>query len=79
MRELGVHPSAAEVARRYADLLDGFIMDEVDAKDAGQVPCRVTLAQTLMTSLGDREALAGVTLAAIAAIRRDGTARRSVA
>lgn len=62
MAELGMTPSAAAVAERYGDLLDGYVMDIGDAKEASQVASRVTLAATLMTNLAEREELARVVL-----------------
>ncbi len=70
MAELGLTPSAAEVARRYGDLLDGYIIDHEDAAQAAKLGPRVTLAKTLMTTLADREALARVVLEAADAIGR---------
>ena len=37
MDELGMIPSAAAVARRYGDLIDGYVMDVEDADEAAQV------------------------------------------
>ena len=68
MRELGLEASAAGVAARYGDLLDGYIVDHGDADGIGNVSARVTIARTLMTSLHDREALARVTLDAVDAL-----------
>jgi LPPG:FO 2-phospho-L-lactate transferase len=62
MRELGLGVSAAAVAARYGDLLDGYIVDDADADAVGHVGARVTIARTLMKSLQDRETLARVTL-----------------
>jgi len=62
MRELGLEASAAGVAARYGDLLDGYIVDHTDADGIGNISARVTIAKTLMTSLQDRETLARVTL-----------------
>jgi len=62
MRELGLEASAAGVAARYRDLLDGYIIDHADADAVGDVGARVTIARTLMKSLHDRETLARVTL-----------------
>jgi LPPG:FO 2-phospho-L-lactate transferase len=62
MRELGLEASAAGVAARYGDLLDGYIVDHADADGIGNIGARVTIAKTLMTSLEDRETLARVTL-----------------
>ncbi len=64
---LGVTPSAASVAARYGDLLDGFVMEHGD-DDAGITP-RVFHAATLMRDLADKTALARQVLAAIEALR----------
>jgi LPPG:FO 2-phospho-L-lactate transferase len=68
MRELDLDASAAGVAARYGDLLDGYIVDHTDAATTGNVRARVTIARTLMKSLHDREALARVTLDAADAL-----------
>jgi LPPG:FO 2-phospho-L-lactate transferase len=68
MRELGLEASAAAVAARYGDLLDGYIVDHADADGVGDVGVRVTIAKTLMTNLDDRKALARVTLDAADAL-----------
>jgi LPPG:FO 2-phospho-L-lactate transferase len=68
MRELGLEVSAAAVAARYGDLLDGYIVDHADADGVGNVGARVTIAKTLMKSLHDRETLARVTLGAADAL-----------
>jgi len=68
MRELGLEVSAAGVAARYGDLLDGYIVDQADADHVGNIGARVTIARTLMKSLEDREALARATLDAADAL-----------
>jgi LPPG:FO 2-phospho-L-lactate transferase len=68
MCELGLKASAAGVAARYGDLLDGYIVDRADADVVGNAGARVTIARTLMTSLHDRETLARVTLEAADAL-----------
>jgi LPPG:FO 2-phospho-L-lactate transferase len=70
MAELGIAPSAAGVAARYGDLLDGYVMDHADAAEAAGVGPRVTLAATVMTTLAAREALARSVLDAADAIGR---------
>ena len=50
------------MAERYADVIDGYVLDHADAAEASVIEARVVLAQTLMTSLEDREELARVTL-----------------
>jgi len=68
MTELGMIPSAAAVARRYGELIDGYVMDTADAQEAADVKPKVTLAPTLMTSLAEREQLARVALEAADAL-----------
>ncbi len=68
MTELGMIPSAAVVAKRYSDLLDGYVMDEADAAEAKDVAPNVTVAPTLMTNLAEKEQLARVVLEAADAL-----------
>ncbi|MBR0934370.1 2-phospho-L-lactate transferase [Bradyrhizobium jicamae] len=68
MRELGLEVSAAGVAARYGDLLDGYVVDYADADGVGKIGAQVTLASTLMTTLHDRETLARATLEAADAL-----------
>jgi LPPG:FO 2-phospho-L-lactate transferase len=63
MAELGLPVSAVAVARRYADLLDGFVLDHADAGEAAQLDVPVTVARTLMVTPADKEALARHVLA----------------
>ena len=64
MMELGMSPTAAAVAQRYGNVLDGYVIDSGDADEAAQVAPMVTLASTLMTNLAEREQLARVVLEA---------------
>jgi LPPG:FO 2-phospho-L-lactate transferase len=64
MCELGLPASAAAVARRYCDLLDGYVLDHADAAAAGELAMPTTVAQALMRTLEDREVLARHVLAA---------------
>ncbi len=68
MQELGLEVSAASVAWRYGDLLDGYVVDHADAGAVLHGP-RLFAAATLMTTLDDREALARIVLDAAAALR----------
>ncbi len=70
MTELGIDPSAGSVAHRYADLLDGYVIDHADMAEVVSIDARVTLAQTMMTTIEDREALARTVLEAAAVLRR---------
>jgi LPPG:FO 2-phospho-L-lactate transferase len=63
MAELGLPVTAATVARRYGDLLDGYVVDHADAEEARMLDLPVRTARTLMVSLADREALAREVLA----------------
>ncbi len=64
MSELGLPVSATAVARRYADLLDAYVLDHADAADAAGLGIPTTAAPTLMLTLDDRVALARQVLAA---------------
>ena len=70
MKELGLDPSAGTVAHRYHDLLDGYVIDHADMSEVVSIDARVTLAQTLMRNMQDREALARTVLDAAAVLRR---------
>ena len=70
MKELGLDPSAGTVAHRYHDLLDGYVIDHADMSEVVSIDARVTLAQTLMRTMEDREALARTVLEAAAVLRR---------
>jgi LPPG:FO 2-phospho-L-lactate transferase len=75
MKELGLDPSAGTVAHRYHDLLDGYVIDHADMSEVVSIDARVTLAQTLMRTMEDREALARTVLDAAAVLRRRKTVR----
>jgi LPPG:FO 2-phospho-L-lactate transferase len=64
MAELRRPVSAAAVARHYADILDIYIADEVDAREVAELDIPVRLTRTLMVTHDDREALAREVLAA---------------
>jgi len=59
MQELGLAVTSASVAKRYGNLLDGYIVDKGDAEG---VPGKVHVAPTLMTSAVTKEALARTVL-----------------
>jgi LPPG:FO 2-phospho-L-lactate transferase len=70
MTELGLEVSAAAVARRYQDLLRGYVLDHADAAEAEKLGIPVTLAHTLMTTIADREELARRVLASADALAK---------
>jgi LPPG:FO 2-phospho-L-lactate transferase len=62
MRELGVEVTAGSVARHYAGLLDGLVLDAADAGEAAAIglPCLAT--GTLMRGEADKRRLARAVL-----------------
>ena len=71
MTELGLTPSAGAVAKRYAELIDGYVVDYADMDQIAAIRAKVTMGQTMMTTLADREALARTVLGAAGVLRRD--------
>ena len=66
MAELGADVSAVGVARHYADLLDGFVLDHADqhlAEDVNAIGIRPFVTGTIMRDKTDRAWLAGEVLA----------------
>jgi LPPG:FO 2-phospho-L-lactate transferase len=64
MAELGLDVSAAAVARRYANLIDGFIIDESDPIPATQEGVTYFSAATIMSTDDNRLHLAHAALRA---------------
>ncbi len=65
-QELGIVPSAFSVAEHYKDFLDGFVIDEIDAKMEEFIQAmgiRTLVTQTLMKNRNDREQLASEIMA----------------
>lgn len=63
MRELGIEPGVAAIARHYGGLIDRLVIDRADAGEAGRLPCPTLVAESVMVSDADRIALARATLA----------------
>jgi LPPG:FO 2-phospho-L-lactate transferase len=63
MRELGMEPTSGAIARHYAGLVDGLVIDESDAADADHINVPVAVTRTLMNNLDDRRHLARGVLA----------------
>jgi LPPG:FO 2-phospho-L-lactate transferase len=70
MNELGLPASATAVAGLYRDLLDAYVVDHADAAEAANLGIPVTVANTLMTTLEDREGLARHVLATADALAK---------
>lgn len=66
MQELAIPATTASVAAHYQDLVDTFVIDELDAASAGDVEAlgmRAHVTQTVMKSLDDKVDLARFVLA----------------
>jgi LPPG:FO 2-phospho-L-lactate transferase len=58
MAELGIDSSPEAIFEHYRGLADALVIDASDVRAASRVPVPVFATNTLMSSLGDREALA---------------------
>jgi LPPG:FO 2-phospho-L-lactate transferase len=68
-RELGLESSAQAVALRYRELIDGFVLDQIDeaqAKFIRQQGMQVLVADTIMRSVAERGRLAQAIVAGCA-------------
>lgn len=63
MAELDLPVSASAVARHYAGLIDGFVIDRRDGAEAHEVTVPVAVEQTIMCTEADKVALARSVLA----------------
>ena len=54
MGELHLPVNAAEIARHYGDLIDGFVLDSRDSHLQDQIACPVAVIDTLMQDTSDR-------------------------
>ena len=67
LRGLGLDVSAFSVAKLYADFLDSFIIDKLDAAERGVIEdlgINVKVTNTVMKTLADKISLARVALEA---------------
>ena len=58
MAELGIAPDPRSLARHYAGLIDGLVIDHADAHWEQSCGVPVMVTSTIMNSLADRERLA---------------------
>ncbi len=65
MSELGLEVGAETVAKRYGALLDGYIVDQLDAALVTKLPIPTIATNALMVSLADREQLAKTVLSLV--------------
>ncbi len=80
MGELGIGTDALAIARHYAGLIDGLIIDAADNSDAlaaalASGGCALAATHTLMRTLEDRERLARETLEFAAGLRQRSAKR----
>lgn len=72
MRELGVEISALGVARHYADIIDGLVIDEADkdlAEAIEDLGMKVLVTGTVMHGNADKTRLAAATVAFVKSVR----------
>jgi LPPG:FO 2-phospho-L-lactate transferase len=77
MAELGVAATSEAIARHYAGLIDGLVIDVADAADAASVGCPVHVVPTLMTTDADRDRLAAEVLGFADRLVRASDGRRA--
>lgn len=79
MRELALEVSNHSIERHYGDLVDAWVIDSADSKDAAGFTRPVRVAPTLMRTDADKDVLARVVLAFADEIRTggSGSGRRS--
>ena len=72
LTELGRDPTAFEIARHYAGLIDGIVIDEIDAElrqKIEQLGLRVAITDTVMKTREDQSRLAATAIQLAAHIR----------
>jgi LPPG:FO 2-phospho-L-lactate transferase len=73
LSELGRVPSVVEIARHYADVIDGLVIDQIDAglaKEVENLGIRVLAVPTIMTNQSDRACLADAVIGFAGSLRR---------
>jgi LPPG:FO 2-phospho-L-lactate transferase len=73
MRELGIEPSVGEIARHYADVIDGLVIDNVDAQSTPklrELGCEALVTDVVMSDATTRARLAREVLAFAARLSR---------
>jgi LPPG:FO 2-phospho-L-lactate transferase len=68
MQELGIEATTKSIAAHYHGLIDGLVIDDVDAADAASVGVPVLVTRTLMQDTNDRERLAAEVVSFAAAL-----------
>ncbi len=83
MEELGIAADALAIARHYSGLIDGLLIDEVDATSdtraaLEQTGLRIGVTRTLMKTLEDRERVAQAAIELASGLRAASIGARSV-
>jgi len=68
MKELGIEATTKSIADHYQGLIDGLVIDELDAADAASVGVPVLVTRTMMRNIADRERLAADVVSFAAAL-----------
>lgn len=79
MAELDMSVDSNGIAQAYLDLVDGMVIDSVDAEDAHHLPVPALVTPTLMRSLEDSARLASETLAFAQSLRKELRTHKNVA
>lgn len=77
MNELGVERTSVAVARHYAGLIDGIVIDHEDATSVNELDLPAVVTDTFMTDLDSRIKLAEVVLDFVAQLSPSGCRRRT--
>jgi LPPG:FO 2-phospho-L-lactate transferase len=72
MEELGLAPDSLSIARHYAGLIDGVVIDVADEALAPAMPMPAVVTNTMMRTLDDKVALARQCLGFCERLVRDG-------
>jgi LPPG:FO 2-phospho-L-lactate transferase len=77
MQELGIAAGPASIASHYAGLIDGLVLDQVDAAHAEALAVPVLCTDTLMSTLADRQRVAAAALELAATLSRSRARSRA--
>jgi LPPG:FO 2-phospho-L-lactate transferase len=76
MDELGLSTDVSTIARHYSGLIDGFVLDRVDARLEPAMPVPALVTNTMMTRLDDKRALAAACIGMCDKLRARGVDER---
>ena len=76
MEELGLPTDVSTIARHYSGLIDGFVLDRVDARLEPAMPVPALVTNTMMTTLDDKRVLAAACIGMCDKLRARGVDER---